>query len=66
MPSTKGGSLNGDIIGKINSTSFGKNKTTQVKASGNYTTPATVAAVQVAVIAGGGGAGGDKGGGGGA
>lgn len=66
MPSTKGGSLNGGIIGKTNSTSFGKNKTTQVTASGCYTTPSTVGAVQVAVIAGGGGAGGDKGGGGGA
>ena len=66
MPSTKGGSLNGGIIGKTNSTSFGKNKTTKVTASGCYTTPSTVGAVQVAVIAGGGGGGGDKGGGGGA
>ena len=39
MPSTKGGSLNGGIIGKTNSTSFGKNKTTKVTASGCYTTP---------------------------
>ena len=50
---------------KSNKTSFGKNKTTQVTATGTYTTPSTVAAVQV-VVAGGGGGGGDKGGGGGA
>jgi hypothetical protein len=34
MPSTKGGSLNGGIIGKANKTSFGKCKVTSTTSTG--------------------------------
>ena len=57
MPSNKGGSSNGGIIGKSNKASFGKCSVTAVTATGNYTAPSNVAKVDVAVISGGGGGG---------
>ena len=74
MPSNKGGSLNGGIIGKSNKTSFGKDKLSVLTSSSPsaVTTQPGTRFINYAVVAGGGGGGtgkaspGSNGGGGGA
>ncbi len=57
MPSTKGGSLNGGVIGKANKTSFGKCKVTSKTSSGDITTQPGTRLVETLVVGGGGGSG---------
>ena len=66
MPSTKGGSLNGGLIGKTNKTSFGKNTVTTKTSSGDISTQTGTTLIDYLVVAGGGGGGlaGGAGGGG--
>ena len=62
-----GGTSNGGVIGKKNSTSFGKNTVTSKTSSGTVTTqPGTRLLDYLVVAGGGGGGGGSEGGGGGA
>ena len=58
---------NGGILGKVNKTSFGKNKITSTTSTGNFTTQPGTTVLNVAVVGAGagGGAGGTRGGGGG-
>ena len=58
MPSTKGGSLNGGVIGTKVVTSFGKNKQTVQTSSGTLTTLSGTRLIDFAVVAGGAGGGG--------
>ena len=60
------GSANGGIIGKTNTTSYGKDTITSKTATGNVCTKAGTRLAQVLIVAGGGGAGNDTSGGGGA
>ena len=53
----KSGRSQGGIIGKVNKTSFGKNKVTTVTCTGNYCAPSGVNKIDVAIISGGGGGG---------
>ena len=55
MPSNKGGSLNGGIIGKSNKSSFGKDKITAVNATGTFTTQPGTQVVATMLAGGGGG-----------
>ena len=57
MPSTKGGSLNGGVVGKTNKSSFGANAVTTKTASGSITTRSGTTQIEYLVIAGGGGGG---------
>ena len=62
----KSGRSQGGLIGKINKTSFGKNKVTRTTATGTFTTQPGTTKLTYTIIAGGGGAMADGGGGGGA
>ena len=55
MPSNKGGSSNGGIIGKSNKASFGKDKITAVNATGTFTTQPGTQVVATMLAGGGGG-----------
>lgn len=60
-----GGKSNGGIIGKVNKTSFGKDKVTDKTATGNVCLQSGTRVVKAAIIAGGGGGGRNRAAGGG-
>ena len=66
MPSTKGGSLNGGLIGATATSSFGKCKVTNKTSSGDVTLQSGTRVVQALIVAGGGGSTDNGAGGGGA
>ena len=56
----KSGRSQGGIIGKVNKTSFGKNKVTNTTATGTFTTQPGTTKLDYVLVAGGGGGGRDS------